>query len=582
MVSSNSLRSPGGIAGMAGKVRRRVGMKKNSIVLFAAVALVALALAACSPAASLGAAGANAGSIAISVSPFNPMVQQAYAESHKLVAGAKALGSRAFMSAGRVDFTVEDSTTYATIDSWTVYPNTTQQMGTSANLGSRTIPAGSYILYAYVYNSSGDPSYIVSGSKAFVVAAGQSAASNVVTVTCLPVSYVYLSSGYASASTTLSTAWTFNANSGLPVTAGSETWYSAYVSTANTSFSATPDHTDSTGAAPYLFVFDSSGLAVPGAMASATQGGVAHVDNVATTANSYYYICVIDASTAAAATRSFTVKYSPYVPAPTTTPLTPISSTNIAAQPAAWTSGSIAVNTTPVWYAISSTPGANYTIWWNDSYSGSVNVTNGAHDYSLDVKVSAYHSDYTTPYFTQIDSGYTIYQDQAITAADSTIYIKVEPYYSGASYVGTFGIAVQTPSTVTYTFGNSADTGLNGTGWSNYFQGPRYYVSAGSSLVKFGLISRQTGTHAVMALYSDNAGVPGSLVATSPSTLLSAGVNEFAPTGTTVAISPGWYWIMANFDANTSIGAGNANLTDQYYSSYGTAPQNPFPFASRY
>jgi hypothetical protein len=64
-----------------------------------------------------------------------------------------------------------------------------------------------------------------------------------------------------------------------------------------------------------------------------------------------------------------------------------------------------------------------------------------------------------------------------------------------------------------------------------------------------------------MALYSDAAGEPSSLVASTTGSELTVGGQEIAVTEAT-AISPGFYWIMAVLDAETNLGANDQATPD--------------------
>jgi C1A family cysteine protease len=98
-----------------------------------------------------------------------------------------------------------------------------------------------------------------------------------------------------------------------------------------------------------------------------------------------------------------------------------------------WISGSITAGGSQ-WYCFKATTGTQYSIYWDDSYSGSGT-------YTCDVKVSAYKKNLTTTYFSGIDSGY--YTPKTITALEDYVYIKVQGYFSDES--GSFAIRVTTP-----------------------------------------------------------------------------------------------------------------------------------------
>jgi C1A family cysteine protease len=95
-----------------------------------------------------------------------------------------------------------------------------------------------------------------------------------------------------------------------------------------------------------------------------------------------------------------------------------------------WIIGNIAAGGSK-WYCFKATIGTQYTIKWDDSYSGS-------DTYTCDVKVGAFYKDLSTDYFTGIDSGY--YSPQIITAVEDYFYIFVQGY-SSSSY-GSFALKV--------------------------------------------------------------------------------------------------------------------------------------------
>lgn len=80
-------------------------------------------------------------------------------------------------------------------------------------------------------------------------------------------------------------------------------------------------------------------------------------------------------------------------------------------------------------FSIATTPGDDYLITWDDS-------RNGTGAYSCDIRVSAYRKDLTTPYFTNVDHGYST--PQIITAQDDLVYLKVTGATS--STIGSFAI----------------------------------------------------------------------------------------------------------------------------------------------
>ncbi len=96
-----------------------------------------------------------------------------------------------------------------------------------------------------------------------------------------------------------------------------------------------------------------------------------------------------------------------------------------------WTSGNISTTVKVNTYCFNAVPGKIYTVAWDDGYQGTGT-------YTADVKVSAYRQDLATPYFSDLDSGYTI--PRVITAQDTVVYFKIVGY--NASTTGSFALKV--------------------------------------------------------------------------------------------------------------------------------------------
>ncbi len=96
-----------------------------------------------------------------------------------------------------------------------------------------------------------------------------------------------------------------------------------------------------------------------------------------------------------------------------------------------WTQGNIDASGDVKVYCFSTIPGKSYMIYWDDSYQGSST-------YSCDIKVSAYRLNFSTAYFSSIDSGYTT--PKTITAQETMVYIKVEGYSSNST--GSYALKV--------------------------------------------------------------------------------------------------------------------------------------------
>ncbi|HEY2369110.1 MAG TPA: hypothetical protein VGH87_22090 [Polyangiaceae bacterium] len=92
----------------------------------------------------------------------------------------------------------------------------------------------------------------------------------------------------------------------------------------------------------------------------------------------------------------------------------------------------------------------------------------------------------------------------------------------------------------------TAFTGVGSFG-ANYLLGEKITLSKAATLLKFGLISGTSGQHVVMALYTDKNGAPGTLVAYTTSTSVTA-TNMNIATSTQAALSATSYWLMAVYD----------------------------------
>jgi len=95
------------------------------------------------------------------------------------------------------------------------------------------------------------------------------------------------------------------------------------------------------------------------------------------------------------------------------------------------------------------------------------------------------------------------------------------------------------------------DTQLSGTNLflANYLLGQRVVVSARGTLATFGLFNPSTAERAVMALYADAGGRPGTLVARTEAFTVTGGRQEVAPLSTPT-LAEGTYWIMAVYERN--------------------------------
>jgi hypothetical protein len=88
-----------------------------------------------------------------------------------------------------------------------------------------------------------------------------------------------------------------------------------------------------------------------------------------------------------------------------------------------------------VWYTFAVVPESTYTVNWDDSYQGTTAST-------VDIKMSAYHEDQTTPYtsLSGVDSGFNTGVDITPQAGSMQIFLHAIPYYTGN--IGTFAVKV--------------------------------------------------------------------------------------------------------------------------------------------
>lgn len=87
----------------------------------------------------------------------------------------------------------------------------------------------------------------------------------------------------------------------------------------------------------------------------------------------------------------------------------------------------------------------------------------------------------------------------------------------------------------------------------NFLLGEQVVVTAPVTLHRFGLIASAAGANVKMALYTDVAGSPGTLVAQTAATAQIVGNHEISPTAPAVALPAGTYWLVAVYDVAGSI-----------------------------
>jgi hypothetical protein len=151
-------------------------------------------------------------------------------------------------------------------------------------------------------------------------------------------------------------------------------------------------------------------------------------------ANTTYYLKIAPSNNSRFDTlATFSMTPSSYTPSYVALPL------GTTASATAFTAGTITSTASETWYQVTlpNANGGSYSILWDDSSSGSGT-------YSLDVAVSAYQEN-NTAYFTGVDSAYNSPRMITVPAGQSSVRIRVGPWYSG--YTGNFGIKFVSPST---------------------------------------------------------------------------------------------------------------------------------------
>lgn len=118
------------------------------------------------------------------------------------------------------------------------------------------------------------------------------------------------------------------------------------------------------------------------------------------------------------------------------------------------------------------------------------------------------------------------------------------------------------------TVGWPADLGSMQQHVTGALAGTRVSLPASAALRRFGVISRQAGTHIILALYDDLNGQPHNRVAATANSTLVMGTNELAvslPPNAPV-LAAGAYWIMLSVDAATQLAHGTASVPLAYVS----------------
>jgi hypothetical protein len=113
--------------------------------------------------------------------------------------------------------------------------------------------------------------------------------------------------------------------------------------------------------------------------------------------------------------------------------------------------------------------------------------------------------------------------------------------------------------------GNDVAFSMDSSITQGYLLGTRLTVTQTMTLTHFGVIPRASGPRGRFALYSDSAGSPGALRASTNPTALVVGTQEI-PAITPTTLSPGDYWLMGNYDLTANVGQGGTSVTIKYIS----------------
>lgn len=134
-----------------------------------------------------------------------------------------------------------------------------------------------------------------------------------------------------------------------------------------------------------------------------------------------------------------------------------------------------------------------------------------------------------------------------------------------------------------YDVGYSAAVAGPGLAGASYLLGPSVTLTANTTIYAMGAHLNTAGNSARMALYTNSAGVPGTLVAYTDVFTTVVGANE-SSLSTPVAVSAGTYWLLAVYSASTYIYYGSSTLATVKYrsASYSSTPSTSYGTASSY
>ncbi len=117
-------------------------------------------------------------------------------------------------------------------------------------------------------------------------------------------------------------------------------------------------------------------------------------------------------------------------------------------------------------------------------------------------------------------------------------------------------------------FGNDDSTGFDNSGdpiYQDYLLGSKIQLNSSGTLYSLNLIGRNTGAQVQMALYDDNSGIPGNLIITSDTTIVTTvGTGIVSLPVVPTQLAAGDYWIMAVY----SIDGGHTYSRDTTHQVY--------------
>jgi hypothetical protein len=131
-------------------------------------------------------------------------------------------------------------------------------------------------------------------------------------------------------------------------------------------------------------------------------------------------------------------------------------------------------------------------------------------------------------------------------------------------------------------YGYPNDLGGTSSHSPNYLLGSLISVPTAGTLTHLSVLGKSSGALVKLALYTDVAGSPGTLVAATGTMTLAVGANEFAVTPT--PLPAGNYWIMGIYNVHASIGIdfNNSDVVKYIAWPFASAPPTTFPTPTVY